>query len=227
MSGTLRESSNAGGKDVARRRPNPGYAQWQRGRRVPLVQALRRFSVRTLQGLADLGDAGASILSPAQIQGYAANAGFTGNDLATAVAIALAESGGNPNIIGDQSLAPSNGPSYGLWQINIGSKANPQFAGQNLLDPQTNANAAYSIYSRFGFGRWTTYGNGTYGMYLQPGAPTSPDASAPLTIDASTGLPVADLTPTPAASSLDHGTILLWTGVAAGVYLLADVLSDL
>jgi hypothetical protein len=137
----------------------------------------------------------APTLSPTQIAAYAAAAGFQGADLNTAVAIALAESGGNPNAIGDRTLAPTRGPSYGLWQINIGSAANPQFASWNLFDPQTNAQAAFQIYSAIGgFGTtrgWTTYTSGEYGMYLQP---TSPNSPAPLVLDASTGQPVADTT---------------------------------
>jgi len=160
-------------------------------RRVNAMGILRgiRLGMLAAQG------AIAGVLSPSQIQAYAAAAGFTGDDLNTAVAIALAESSGNPGAIGDQSLAPTRGPSYGLWQINIGSKANPQFASVNLFDPQTNANAAYSIYSSIGgFGTtrgWTTYTSGEYAAYLQP---TSPAAPAPVTLDASTGQPVDDTT---------------------------------
>lgn len=187
----------------------------------------RRISGRQLlRGLAGLGQAD---LSAAQISQYAASAGFQGNDLATAVAIAMAESSGNPGAIGDSTLAPTNGPSYGLWQINIGSKANPQYASQNLFDPQTNANAAYALYSAAGgFGPWSTYTNGAYAAYLSQAVGASPAAAAPLTIDASTGLPVIDTTPTPDTSlSLDPGTTLLLAAGAAGVYLLARLVSDL
>lgn len=136
-------------------------------------------------------------LSPSQIAAYAAAAGFTGDDLNTAVGIAYAESSGIPTLVGDKTLAPTKGPSYGLWQINIGSKANPQFASWNLLDPQTNANAAYAIYSAWGnmFGAWTTFTDGAYLAYVPA---STPDASQPaqpaLTLDAATGQPVTDLT---------------------------------
>jgi lysozyme-like protein len=107
-------------------------------------------------------------LNAAQIAQYASNAGWSGSDLVTAVAIALAESAGNPNAIGDTSLAPTNGPSYGLWQVNVGSKANPQYAHDNLFDPQTNANDAYEIYQNHGnsFSAWSTYGGGQYQAFL-------------------------------------------------------------
>lgn len=170
-------------------------------------------------------------LSPAQIQQLAANAGFSGDDLATAVAIALAESGGNPSDYNPESAAAGGTPqgqgSYGLWQIYL--KMHPEFAGQNLFDPQTNANAAFSVYSRRGgFSDWTTYNTGAYQGFLSQVQP-------PLTIDASTGLPIEDLTPTPdlTAASLfapssqppSTGTLLGIAGAAVGIYLVLDAIS--
>jgi Lysozyme like domain len=104
-------------------------------------------------------------LSASDIATYASNAGFP--DVVTAVAIALAESGGDPSAVGDKTLAPTNGPSIGLWQINIGSKANPQYANANLTDPQTNANAAYAIYVQQGFQAWSTFNGGQYLNFMQ------------------------------------------------------------
>lgn len=144
-----------------------------------------------------LGDVG--LLSPADIQTFAANAGFSGPDLATAVAIALAESfpSGNPNSYNPETKAAGGTPqgqgSYGLWQIYL--KKHPEFAGSNLYDPQTNANAAYSIYSRRGgFSDWSTFTGGQYTAHLSSVPSATP---APLTIDASTGAPIDDATPTP------------------------------
>jgi Lysozyme like domain len=101
---------------------------------------------------------------PNTIPGYAKAAGFTGADLAIAVAVALAESGGNPNAYNPETAAgtPQDMGSYGLWQIYL--NAHPEFAGQNLLDPQTNANAAFSVYQAAGnsFKPWTTFKTGAY-----------------------------------------------------------------
>ena len=107
-------------------------------------------------------------LSPSQIAQYAANAGFTDNDLATAVAIALAESvpPGNPRSHGDTNLGSGTG-SFGLWQIY--SDAHPEYGPDftKLYDPQTNANAAFAIYTQAGgFTPWTTYKSGKYEAYL-------------------------------------------------------------
>lgn len=103
-----------------------------------------------------------SNLSATQIAQYAANAGFTGDDLVTAVAIALAESSGNPNA--DNTADP--GGSIGLWQIDRGY--HPEFAGEDLTDPQTNANAAFSVYSAAGnsFSPWSTFKNGAYQAHI-------------------------------------------------------------
>jgi len=90
-------------------------------------------------------------LTASDIAQYAANAGFTGSDLITAVAIALAESGGDPNAVGD------NGTSIGLWQIHF--TVHPEFDQSRLADPSYNAGAAYSIYSAGGgsFRAWSTF----------------------------------------------------------------------
>lgn len=96
--------------------------------------------------------------TPLSIGGYARTAGFSGFDLGIAVAIAYAESAGDPNAIGDLDL----GVSVGLWQINL--EAHPEYTQEQLLDPQQNANAAYAVYSAAGnsFSPWTTFRNGAY-----------------------------------------------------------------
>lgn len=116
-----------------------------------------------------------STLTASQIQGYAANAGFSGDDLNTAVAVALAESSGRTGVVGDTSITP--GGSIGLWQINL--QAHPEYTAAELTDPQTNANAAYAIYSAAGgqFTPWTTFNTGAYMQYLQSPAQAPADDS--------------------------------------------------
>lgn len=112
-----------------------------------------------------------SILTAAQIAYYAQAAGFSGNDLNTAVAIALAESGGRPVTYNPETAAgtPDGEGSYGLWQIYL--HAHPEYAYANLYDPQTNANAAYALYqSAGGFSPWATYNSGAYVAFLTPAA---------------------------------------------------------
>jgi Lysozyme like domain len=100
-------------------------------------------------------------LSASDIATYAANAGFTGDNLVTAVAIALAESSGDPSAVGDQ------GTSIGLWQIHF--TVHPEFDQNQLTDPQYNANAAFSVYQKAGnsFQPWSTFSvNQAYLNYL-------------------------------------------------------------
>lgn len=112
-----------------------------------------------------------TFLTIAEIGTLAQNAGFTGNDLITAVAIALAESGGNPNDLGDTNIGSGTG-SFGLWQINADShpEYGPDFT--QLYDPQTNANAAYAIYSAAGdsFTPWTTFKTGAFNQFMTSAA---------------------------------------------------------
>jgi hypothetical protein len=107
-------------------------------------------------------------LSAKEIATVARNAGFDGSFLSTAVAIALAESGGNVLAYNAELQAgtPQTRGSYGLWQIY--RHAHPEFDGWNLNDPQVNANAAYSIFKAAGFSfrPWSTYKNGSYSAHL-------------------------------------------------------------
>jgi hypothetical protein len=126
-----------------------------------------------------IGGALSGKLSSAQIRTYATNAGFQGSDLDTAVAVALAESSGNPAAVGDLNVTP--GGSIGLWQVNLA--AHPEYTAAQLKDPQTNANAAFAIYQAAGnsFSPWTTFNTGAYMQYLPS---TQPDSSATETADA-------------------------------------------
>lgn len=109
-------------------------------------------------------------LSPAQIAEYAHDAGFRGQDLTVAVAVALAESGGDPKA--HNPVPPDN--SYGLWQINmigsLGPARRDQFdldSNRELFDPAENARAAWAISGRGNsFQPWTTYTSGAYEQYL-------------------------------------------------------------
>lgn len=111
------------------------------------------------------------ILSAEQILQLAANAGFSGPDLGTAAAVALAESypsGNTESYFGEQQAgaAPGQG-SYGLWQIYL--TKHPEFDPTQLIaDPQYNANAAFQVYTEAGasFRPWTTFKSGKYRSFL-------------------------------------------------------------
>jgi len=102
------------------------------------------------------------ILSPAQIAQYAYKAGFRGDALNVAVAVALAESGGNTNAYNPEAAAgtrPGSG-SRGLWQIY--GTAHPEYNNDSAFDPAINAQAAFKVYREAGnrFTPWSTFNQG-------------------------------------------------------------------
>lgn len=111
------------------------------------------------------------ILSPATIARYAYAAGFRGQALTIAIAIALAESSGDRFARGDTSLANSTwGSSIGLWQVRS-LKAEYGSGGVRdafrLTDPAFNAKSAFSISGGgTNFNPWTQFKNGTYQRFM-------------------------------------------------------------
>lgn len=115
-------------------------------------------------------------LKPEQIAAAAHEAGFRGNSLVEIVAVALAESGGNP-----QALNPNGERSVGLTQVNIdpstswGRARARKYGGERgLYDPVTNMKAAFDI-SQGGksFRPWSVHSSspsphaGAYRQYLR------------------------------------------------------------
>jgi hypothetical protein len=102
-------------------------------------------------------------VNPQQIGAFAYAAGVRSqSSLQAAIAIALAESGGNPNKPGDVGLQTAHwGPSLGLWQIrSVKSESGKGTVrdATRLKDPTFNAKSMYSI-SNGGknWGPWTTW----------------------------------------------------------------------
>lgn len=95
-------------------------------------------------------------LTADEIAKYAYQAGFRGQALTDAVAIALAESGGVVD-----AHNPRGEDSQGLWQINVSPKVRENKWG-DLFDPAVNARAAFEV-SGGGknFKPWTTYAGST------------------------------------------------------------------
>lgn len=112
-------------------------------------------------------------LSDQEIARLAADAGWSGPELDTAVAVALAESDGFTDRLGDLNIQTAEyGPSVGLWQIRT---VNPGHGGwfdrqhhnhQANLDPVTNAQNARAIYERYGWRRWGAYTDGRYQQFM-------------------------------------------------------------
>lgn len=102
------------------------------------------------------------ILNSSQIAQLAYKAGFRGDALNIAVAVALAESGGNTNAYNPESAAgtPPGSGSRGLWQIY--GVAHPEYNNDSAFDPAINAQAAYKVFREAGnrFTPWSTYNAG-------------------------------------------------------------------
>lgn len=82
--------------------------------------------------------------SPARVAGFAYTAGFRGNDLGRATAVALAVSGGD-----DGYRWTAGAPPYidqvGLWGIDVARW--PQWSPDDLGDPRGAAAAAWVLYT--------------------------------------------------------------------------------
>lgn len=117
-------------------------------------------------------------LSAAQLYALAREAGLSPVSATTAAAVALAESGGRTDAIGDVALEDGTwGPSVGPWQIRS-QKAQYGTGGprdaSRLTDPAFNARSMASISgSGKNFGPWTTYTKGLYRKFLGQAAPAA------------------------------------------------------
>lgn len=106
-------------------------------------------------------------ITDAQIASAAVSAGFPREEIPTAVAVALAESGGNPLAV--NANEPDGSVSRGLWQINSVHSALLQ--SNDWRDPAGNAKMAFIIWQRAG-GKWSPWGafnNQSFRLYLTRG----------------------------------------------------------
>ncbi len=131
---------------------------------------------------------------------FAYNAGFAdggADNLAIAVAIALAESGGRDDATHDN---PNGSTDYGLWQIN--SVHTDILGSGDWRDPQVNARMARVVYEQSGakFTPWSTYNSGAYRLFLARG-----HAAAKVILDAAAGKgPTGQAKPIPGKTILDN-----------------------
>jgi hypothetical protein len=127
----------------------------------------------------------------ASLESILRQAGFTGQGLQTAMAVAMAESGGNARAYNPKG----RDLSYGLFQINMLGGMGPErrkkyglASNEALFDPVTNARVAYAM-SNGGknWKPWTTYTSGKYRTYLGKGAEVAGGAAATGTAAGGTG----------------------------------------
>ena len=109
-----------------------------------------------------------TVLSDEEIGSVAAQAGFTGDGLVMAIAVALAESGGDPSAAGKNGPSahcPNGSTDRGLWQIN--DCWHPEFSDAQCYDPKGCAQAAYTISNQGAdWSPWNTYKNGSYQQFM-------------------------------------------------------------
>ena len=111
-------------------------------------------------------------LSPERVAQLAYDAGFRGRDLDVAVAVALAESGGDPRVHGDVGIQDRTwGPSVGLWQIrSLHADRGTGRARDELANakPAVNARHARAVWRERGgsFAPWAAFTNGSYRQHL-------------------------------------------------------------
>jgi Lysozyme like domain len=131
-------------------------------------------------------------LSVLEIYRLARRAGFSADndDAVTATAIALAESGGNPDAHNTNKKTGDN--SFGLWQINmIGNSA--LRGGNSSASPATRSSsiprrtrALPTVSSRHhpgGFGNWTTFKKGLHKQHLSAARQAAQQAGEPGFVD--------------------------------------------
>lgn len=117
-----------------------------------------------------------SKVTDARIALAALRAGFPADEIGTAVAVAIAESDGNPLAIGVNP--PHDGfpqtKDHGLWQLN--SYWNPGlFTKYDWRDVDQNGKMAKAVWDDFvradgeGWRGWATYNSSRYARYLKRG----------------------------------------------------------
>jgi hypothetical protein len=146
---------------------------------APPVPAVRPAALARHGAVGRLGPAQASQAAQT-CAGYAAAAGWANNgqyggDLVIAVAVCVAESGGQPSVYycdGTGTVGyyppvrcPTGSYDRGLWQIN--SKYHPEVTDACAFRAQCNADAAYQISDQgTDFAPWAVYDTDAYAQYL-------------------------------------------------------------
>lgn len=134
-------------------------------------------------------------LSDAQIAAVVKDAGFPPASQTIAVAVALAESGGNPTA---QHTNSNGSKDYGLFQIN--SIHAELLNGHLWSDPLQNAIMALSISSNgANWQPWVTYNNGAFRTFLP--------RAARATGNPAINYPTANSSPGPSGISRSPGSL--------------------
>lgn len=106
---------------------------------------------------------------PEALAGFAQAAGWKGDDLVTAVALALSSSGGDDGYH-DTAGAPAYRDRRGLWSLDV--LTSPQLATPGIFDPRVNAAGAYGLWAAAGgtWGAFPAFGSPAYRRWLSVAA---------------------------------------------------------
>jgi hypothetical protein len=175
--------------------------------------------------MATASPASAATISDVTIASAAANAGLPscrGVPLATWVAVALAESGGNT-----AAHATYGEDSRGLWQINM--RAHAGWVGnRNLYDPAVNAWAAKKVCDGQGISAWSAYTTGMYQRFVGRGQAAAAAVSGGVryqTISYSAPAPAAPVVAK--AAGKVYPSLAIGLGVRSDVRAIQQKLADL
>lgn len=107
-------------------------------------------------------------LSPNEIAYVAKAVGFADADLVTMVAVCLAESGGDTEVMGRSTTGSIGNRDHGLAQISNRWHGDKLQATPNWRDPYVNLRIAFKIYSDAGktFDPWHVFTSDAYKVYL-------------------------------------------------------------
>jgi hypothetical protein len=146
---------------------------------IPVAMAAENKSDSPTQTIVEVVDPldkyrGATELTASELKDLLSLVGFEGNSLKVAWATVMRESRGHPTSHNKTSATGDN--SYGLFQINmigdLGAIRREKFGikkDAELLDPVTNAQAAYYM-----TGRGTNFSSWGYGPGAYDGTPSEP-----------------------------------------------------
>lgn len=141
-------------------------------------------------------------LSPNEMAWCLQNAGFPAADVITGVAVGIAESGGETDVIGSATSGTTNNRDHGVWQISNRWHSAKLQKLPDWRDPLVNAKLAKQVFDetvragKVGWTAWAVYNSGSYEPFLEAakigvGSPFRP-AYLPWLLDL-THLRVADI----------------------------------
>lgn len=157
-------------------------------------------------------------LTMEQIAGYAKQAGFPDSEIATAVAVAMAESGGDTTAYNQNS---NRSTDYGLWQINtVHGPLLTQYGDK--FDPLANAKMALTVWQRAGnkWTPWVVYKSGVYRIHL-----LEAQRAAAKPADTATNPPVVSGS-APAVDDPNTGPIDAFNRMAASVETIIKAITE-